>query len=69
MCQGLKSQTSAVKKLNCLKYARKMLSSRKCAPIDDFIKAGILPMLMDFLTPKYNNEYDDCRLFLNLKCF
>lgn len=37
-----------------------MLSSRKCAPIDDFIKAGILPMLMDFLTPKYNNEYDCC---------
>lgn len=69
MYQGLKSQTSAVKKLSCLKYARKMLSSRKCAPIDDFIKAGILPMLMDFLTPKYNNEYDDCWLFINLKYF
>jgi len=69
MYQGLKGQTSAVKKLSCLKYARKMLSSRKCAPIDDFIKAGILPMLMKFLTPKYNNEYDDCWLFINLKCF
>uniref|UniRef100_A0A2S2NCU0 Importin subunit alpha n=1 Tax=Schizaphis graminum TaxID=13262 RepID=A0A2S2NCU0_SCHGA len=56
--EGLKSHTSSVKKLNCLKYARKMLSSRKCAPIDDFIKAGILPMLMDFLTPKYNNNTD-----------
>lgn len=75
MCQGLKGHTSSVKKLNCLKYARKMLSSRKCAPIDDFIKAGILPMLMDFLTPKYNNEYDCCRysyifnVFKNIKIF
>jgi len=69
ICQGLKSHTSAAMKLNCLKYARKMLSSRKCAPIDDFIKAGILPMLMDFLTPKYNNEYDGYWLFINLSCF
>jgi len=69
MCQGLKNNSSAVKKLNCLKYARKMLSSRKCAPIDDFINAGILPMLMEFLTPKYDNEYDDCWLCINLLCF
>jgi len=39
-----------------------MLSSRKCAPIDDFIKAGILPMLTEFLTPKYNDKYDFAKL-------
>lgn len=42
-----------------------MLSSRKCAPIDDFIKAGILPLLIDFLTSKYNDKYDDLWLFIN----
>lgn len=35
-----------------------MLSSRKCAPIDDFIKADILPVLIDFLTSKYDDKYD-----------
>jgi hypothetical protein len=49
---------SLSKKLNCLKYARKMLSSRKCAPIDDFVKADILPVLVDFLTSKYDDKYD-----------
>lgn len=53
------SNECLMKKLNCLKYARKMLSSKKCAPIDDFIKAKILPMLMEFLTSKYNDKYDD----------
>lgn len=48
-----------MKKLNCLKYARKMLSSRKCAPIDDFIKAGILPLLMEYLTSNYDDKYND----------
>ncbi|XP_050532907.1 importin subunit alpha-1-like [Daktulosphaira vitifoliae] len=55
--EGLLS-SSTVHQLNCLKYARKMLSSRKSAPIDDFIQAGILPMLTEFLTHKYNNKTD-----------
>ncbi|XP_050429823.1 importin subunit alpha-1-like [Adelges cooleyi] len=55
--EGLLS-SSLAHQLNCLKYARKMLSSRKCAPIDDFIQAGVLPMLMDFLTTKYNDKTD-----------
>lgn len=42
-----------------------MLSSRKCAPIDDFIKAGILPMLKVFLTSKFNDKYDDILLLIN----
>lgn len=58
LCLGLKNNMSSFKKLNCLKYARKILSSKKCAPIDDFIRAGILPLLTDFLTPKYNDKYD-----------
>lgn len=45
--------------LNCLKYARKMLSSKRHAPIDEFIKADILPILMDFLTAKYDDKYDE----------
>lgn len=48
--------SSTVHQLNCLRYARKMLSSRKCAPIDDFIQAGILPLLTEFLTPKFNDK-------------
>lgn len=40
-----------------------MLSSKKCAPIDDFIKANILPLLIEFLTPKYNDEYDYYTLY------
>lgn len=51
-----------LRKLNYLKYARKMLSSRVCAPIDDFIKVGILPLLMDYLTSKYDNKYVDYSL-------
>jgi len=35
-----------------------MLSSRKSAPIDDFINSGILPMLVDYLTSKYDDKYD-----------
>lgn len=50
------------KKLNCLRYARKMLSSKKCAPIDDFIKAGIIPLVIDFLTAKYDTKYDNYML-------
>lgn len=60
------------KKLNCLRYARKMLSSRKCAPIDDFIKAGILPLVIDFISTKYDTKYDNymlsnviCNVFYN----
>lgn len=45
--------------LNSLRSARKMLSSKKCSPIDDFINAGILPLLMDYLTSKYNERYCD----------
>lgn len=56
LCIGLLSKSSSLM-LNCLKYARKMLSSRKCAPIDDFIRADILPLLIDFLSPNYDNQY------------
>jgi len=56
--EGLTSNGPLCKKLNCLKYGRKMLSSRKSAPIDDFIKAGILPLLVDFLTPKFDDKTD-----------
>lgn len=45
--------------LNCLKCARKMLSTKKHAPIDKFIKADLLPILMDFLTEKFDNKYDE----------
>ncbi|VVC37270.1 Importin subunit alpha,Atypical Arm repeat,Armadillo-like helical,Armadillo-type fold,Importin- [Cinara cedri] len=55
--EGLMSDLLS-KKLNCLRYARKMLSSRKCAPIDDFIKAGILPLVIDFLSSKYDDKTD-----------
>lgn len=47
------------KQLNYLRHARKMLSSKKCAPIDDFIKAGIVPLVIDFLTEKYDEKYDN----------
>jgi len=56
---GLTSNGPLCQKLNCLKYGRKMLSSRKSAPIDDFIKAGILPLLVDFLTPKFDDKYNN----------
>lgn len=36
-----------------------MLSSRKNAPIDDFINAGILPILVDYLKSDYDDRYDE----------